>query len=187
MKNMLNPNANPLYTGAYSMIGRASGSPSGGSSTTTTRLRPYHVRFVLVFTLASPPSAPFSRSGERSSMLMPCTPRGVPGTGFKLLRREPVANGACIDVRPLRFVTEPCADAEPTLGACEYSIYLFKRTVGHTIDACRMRALARRLGGRVRARAPEQLDEALLEVLARRDDGVEVVGPHDEHALVTLR
>lgn len=119
MKNMLNPNANPLYTGAYSMIGRASGSPSGGSSTTTTRLRPYHVRFVLVFTLGSPPSAPFSRSGERSSMLMPCTPRGVPGTGLRLLRREPVANGACVNVRPLRFVTEPCADAEPAFGACE--------------------------------------------------------------------
>lgn len=42
-------------------------------------------------------------------------------------------------------------------------------------------------GGRERrARAPDELDELVLEVAARRDDGVEVVGPDEEHALVAL-
>lgn len=42
-------------------------------------------------------------------------------------------------------------------------------------------------GGRERrARAPDELDELVLEVAARRDDGVEVVGPDEQHALVAL-
>ena len=36
------------------------------------------------------------------------------------------------------------------------------------------------------AGAPEELDEALLEVMAHRDDVVDRVGPDDEHTLVAL-
>jgi hypothetical protein len=37
-----------------------------------------------------------------------------------------------------------------------------------------------------RTSAPQELDETLLEVVARRDDRVWSVGPDDEHSLVTL-
>lgn len=39
---------------------------------------------------------------------------------------------------------------------------------------------------RGRARAPEQLDQALLELVAHRDDGINRLGPHDQDAFIAL-
>jgi hypothetical protein len=48
-------------------------------------------------------------------------------------------------------------------------------------DAARLREHGR---ARDRARVPHELDKLLLELLAERDDVVEVVRPDDQHALV---
>ena len=57
------------------------------------------------------------------------------------------------------------------------------------VDAARGRGGGAVVRGGVllRAGAPEELDEALFEVLAERDDAVEGFGPDDHYAFVSLQ
>ena len=92
------------------MMGRGSGTPSSKSGTTTVLFLPYHVRFVLVLTAPfSLSSSPFSKSAARSSVLIPCTPRGVLGGGSMEFTREPFT----FERRAFRLVIEPWPDWEP--------------------------------------------------------------------------